>query len=71
MAGMPEIIGEEPEPPPRLTDNDVVEPEDGEGPQARRFAGHEAIPEACRSPLMLRLIDFSGGGERAPPQEYR
>ena len=70
MPRMPEIVGESQDADPHLEENRPAEPV-GEQLWPRRTS--RASRERYRqsgimvSPLVLRLIDFSGEGERAPP----
>jgi hypothetical protein len=66
MARLVEIIGERQDSCPAPSENDVEQPQqDEEKPTWARE--HLPQPGACESPLRMRLHDFSGEGERAPP----
>ena len=67
MPRMPEIVGEQQDAGPAMVENEPAEVERG------RVVFHYVERECHRqpgiyvSPLRLRLTDFSGEGERAPP----
>jgi len=67
MPRMPEIVGETQDSGPSLEEN-----RSAESPRLRAVRGNAYRQERRRpgirvSPLVLRLIDFSCEGERAPP----
>lgn len=67
MAAMPEIIGEVDREPPEPVEMDRVPPVRGDllPSESRRL--REMSTETPLSPIMMRLLDFAGEGERAPP----
>lgn len=67
MPRMPEIVGEREEVDPGLEENRPAEG-NPENPHPRPAArGLRTKRGIDRSPLSIRLTDFSGEGERAPP----
>lgn len=66
VAGMPEITGDRQDTCPDPVENkrDAVQ---GKEDVPNLAEEHLPQPEACESPLRMRLHDFSGEGERAPP----
>ena len=71
MPRMPEIVGESQDTDPHLEENRPAEPvEERLWPRRTSRASRERYRQSgiMTSPLMLRLIDFSGEGERAPPE---
>jgi hypothetical protein len=69
MPEMPEIIGETQIKGPDLSANIDKYPLIPQGVSLwkKRFEYSIIDSETYASPLMIRLIDFSGEGERAPP----
>ena len=67
MAGMPEIIGNRQDDCPDPAEN-VEQEEQFEEEEHNWAEEHLPHPGACESPLRMRLHDFSGEGERAPPE---
>ena len=66
MTGMPEIIGE--------TRDEMLQPAEERSEESDLRSSEQRPPArvyidpgTCVSPSRLRLIDFSGEGERAPP----
>jgi hypothetical protein len=66
MAGLPEIIGDRQDSVPGVAEEQDRH-EDAQEPPEQRPRELVNHPGAYLPPLELRLIDFSGGGERSPP----
>ncbi|UCD29036.1 MAG: hypothetical protein JSV03_00700 [Planctomycetota bacterium] len=67
MPRMPEIVGESQDSGPELAENEVLETEREVDTFTNPISEEIKQPGAFESPLQLRLNDFSGEGERAPP----
>ena len=68
MPRMPEIMGESQDAEPVRGQDDLVETVRPIHAFPLRDAGRSHQRGMVLSPLRLRLTDFSGEGERAPPQ---
>ena len=66
MSGMPEIMGDLQDDFPGPTE-EFDQDEQFEEEEHNWAIEHLPQPGACESPLRMRLHDFSGEGERAPP----
>lgn len=67
MAGMPEIIGEVVSETPEPIETDRGPRVGRVLPKIPRRHCERKSTEAETSPFMMRLLDFAGEGERAPP----
>jgi hypothetical protein len=70
---MPEIVGESQDSGPKLDENEVNEFSKNDLSKianlySRPIKDHYPKPGIFESPLLIRLTDFSGEGERAPPK---
>jgi hypothetical protein len=67
MPRMPEIMGESQDADPARGEDELVETVRPIHASPRRSTRRPRERGMIISPLRLRLTDFSGGGERAPP----
>ncbi|MHC4443969.1 MAG: hypothetical protein ACYTBZ_04070 [Planctomycetota bacterium] len=73
MARMPEIVGESQDSGPQLDENELNELTEADLTKianlySRPISDQRQRSGIIESPLLIRLIDFSGEGERAPPK---
>ena len=70
MARMPEIMGESQDSGPELDENELTERNLTMIGNLNSRPNTDHCPKSgiCESPLLIRLTDFSGEGERAPPK---
>jgi len=68
MARMPEITGELQDEGTQEAENELYENQPAQGRVLRPLNKGRNLPGTIESPLLFRLIDYSGEGERAPPE---
>ncbi len=71
MPRMPEIVGETQDVVPALTEKEPAEPVHVAFAWKRRLGRRPETAGILGSPQRMRLTDFSGMGERAPPVDRR